>query len=120
MKPAFRFGAALLAACVLILPAHADETDWVAKSNEYADLVLQEIARFNPENAGGIGVDGLDEEIRDLGPGVFDRGMESTRKLLARLQSSLEGETDKKIVFEDLDQDAEVLPNLFVGLALEA
>ena len=83
MKPAFRFGAALLAACVLVLPAHADETDWVAKSNEYADLVLQEIAKFSPENAGGIGVDGLDEEIRDLGPGVFDRGMESSRNLSA-------------------------------------
>ncbi len=98
MKPAFRFGAALLAACVLTFPVHADEADWVSKSNEYADLVLQEIAKFNPESAGGIGVDGLDEEIRDLGPGVFDRGMESTRKLLARLQSSLEGETDKKVL----------------------
>jgi hypothetical protein len=97
MKPAFRFGAALLAACVLTSPAHADETDWISKSNEYADLVLQEIARFNPENAGGIGVDGLDEEIRDLGPGIFDRSMESSRELSARLKSSLENETDPRV-----------------------
>ena len=97
MKPAFRFGAALLAAWVLMFPAHADEADWVTKSNAYADLLLQEIAKFSPENAGGIGVDGLDEEIRDLGPGVFDRGMESSRNLLAKLKASLETETDKKV-----------------------
>jgi hypothetical protein len=97
MKPAFRFGAAMLAAWVLVFPVHADEADWVSKSNEYADLLLQDIAKFSPENAGGIGVDGLDEEIRDLGPGVFDRGMESSRVLLAKLNSSLETETDKKV-----------------------
>ncbi len=97
MKPAFRFGAALLAACVLVFPAHADETDWVSKSNEYADMLLQEIAKFNPEGAGGLGVDGLDEEIRDLGPDLFDRDMESSRKLLAKLQSSLETETDRRV-----------------------
>jgi hypothetical protein len=97
MKSAFRFAAALLAACVLMFPAYADETDWVSISNEYANLVLQEIAKFNPENAGGIGVDGLDEEIRDLSAGVFDRGMESSRQLLAKLKSSLEKETDPKV-----------------------
>ena len=97
MKLAFRFGAALLAACVLVFPAHADETDWVSKSNEYADMLLQEIAKFNPENAGGIGVDGLDEEIRDLGPDLFDRDMESSRRLLTKLKSSLENETDRRV-----------------------
>jgi hypothetical protein len=97
MKAAFRFAAALIAASVLMFPANADDTDWVSKSNEYANLVLQEIAKFNPENAGGIGVDGLDEEIRDLSAGVFDRGMESSRQLSAKLKSSLEKETDPKV-----------------------
>ena len=97
MKAAFRFAAALIAASVLMFPANADENDWVSKSNEYANLVLQEIAKFNPENAGGIGVDGLDEEIRDLSAGVFDRSMESSRQLSARLKSSLEKETDPKV-----------------------
>ncbi len=108
MKPAFRIGAAMLAAWIMVLPVHADEADWVSKSNEYADLLLQDIAKFSPENAGGIGVDGLDEEIRDLGPGVFDRGMESSRVLLAKLNSSLETETDKK-VRQDLDIMIKVL-----------
>ena len=97
MKPAFRIGAAILAAWVLVSPAHADEGDWVAKSNEYANMLLQDMAKFSPEGAGGLGIDGLDEEVRDLGPGVFDRGMDSSRDLLAKLNSSLESETDKKV-----------------------
>ena len=97
MKPAFRIGAAILAAWVLASPAHADEGDWVAKSNEYANMLLQDMAKFSPEGAGGLGIDGLDEEVRDLGPGVFDRGMDSSRDLLAKLNSSLESETDKKV-----------------------
>ncbi len=97
MKPAFRFAAAVLAAWFFVATANADEADWVSKSNEYANLLLQEVARFSPESAGGIGVDGLDEEIRDLGPGIFDRSMESSRKLLAELKSSLESETDRKV-----------------------
>ena len=97
MKPAFRFGAALLAACVLTVAAHADEADWVAKSNEYSSLVLAEIAKFSPEGAGGLGVDGLDEEISDLGPGVFERSMESSRKLSPQLQESRTNETDPRV-----------------------
>jgi Bacterial protein of unknown function (DUF885) len=97
MKAAFRFAAAVLAAWFFVSTANADEADWVSKSNEYANLLLQEVARFSPESAGGIGVDGLDEEIRDLGPGIFDRSMESSGKLLAELKTSLESETDRKV-----------------------
>lgn len=97
MKAAFRLGAVLLAACVMTATAHADEADWVAKSNEYSSLVLEEIAKFSPEGAGGLGVDGLDEEINDLGPGVFERSMESSRKLSAQLQASREKETDPRV-----------------------
>jgi hypothetical protein len=97
MKPVFRYGAAILAAWIFVSPANAAEDDWVAKSNEYANLLLQDIAKFSPEGAGGLGVDGLDEEVRDLGPDVFERGMESSREMLAMLQASLESETDPKV-----------------------
>ena len=97
MKLTFRSVAAILAAWILVFPVHAEDADWVSKSNEYANMLLQEMAKFSPEGAGGIGVDGLDEEVRDLGPGVFDRGMDSSRGLLAKLNSSLETETDKKV-----------------------
>ena len=61
MKPAFRIGAAMLVAWILAFPAHAEEADWVSKSNVYADMLLQDIAKFSPEGAGGIGVDGLEQ-----------------------------------------------------------
>lgn len=97
MKLTFRLVAAILAAWILVSPVHAEDADWVSKSNEYANMLLQEMAKFSPEGAGGIGVDGLDEEVRDLGPGIFDRGMDSSRGLLAKLNSGLETETDKKV-----------------------
>ncbi len=108
MKSVIRIGAAFLAAWVLVIAAHADEADWVTKSNEYASLILQEIAKFNPENIGGIGIDGLDEQIQDLGPGVFDRNMESSKMLLDELNSSLETETDRRVK-QDLGIMAKVM-----------
>ena len=98
MKPVIRIGAALFAAWVLVFAAQAGEVDWVSKSNEYANMILQDIARFNPENAGGLGVDGLDEQIRDLGPGVFERSMESSKALLAELDAGMETETDRRVI----------------------
>jgi len=84
---------ALLAVC----PALADDTDWVAKSNEHAKLVLDVSAKFNPEGAGNIGVDGLDEEILDLGAGVYDKQMKANRDVLAELRSRLAVEKDRKV-----------------------
>ena len=113
MKPVIRIGAALLAAWVFVFAVQADEADWVSKSNEYASMLLQEFAKFNPENIGGIGIDGLDEKIQDLGPGVFDRSMESSRNMLAKLNASLDSETDRK-VRQDLGIMAKVMKdNLF-------
>ncbi len=77
--------------------AAADGNDWVERSNEYAALVLEQIARFDPESAGGIGVDGLDEEIVDLAPGIHERSLASSREVLATLRSKLETERDPKV-----------------------
>jgi hypothetical protein len=97
MKQLIRYGAVVLAALIFVSPVHAADDDWVARSNEYANLLLADIAKYSPEGAGGLGVDGLDEEVRDLGEGVFERGMESTGKMLTMLQASLETETDPKV-----------------------
>ena len=97
MKQLIRYGALVLAAWIFVSPALAADDDWVARSNEYANLLLADIAKYSPEGAGGLGVDGLDEEVRDLGEGVFERGMESTGEMLTMLQASLETETDPKV-----------------------
>jgi len=80
----------LLVACmsnpIVIL---AQEKSWVEVSNEHADLVLQSIAKFSPESAGSIGVDGLDEEIGDLRAGLYERSLEDSQNILAELKKRL-------------------------------
>ena len=71
--------------------------DWVSQSNAYANLVLEELARFNPESAGSFGVEGLDENIVDLGAGVFERSLASSKKLLATLEAAHADEQHRKV-----------------------
>lgn len=97
MKQAFRFGAVLLSAYLFVMPSHAEDANWIEKSNGHAELVLQQIAKFNPEGAGGLGVDGLDEEILDLEPGVYERFKGSWQELAIQLNASLQEETNPKI-----------------------
>jgi len=77
--------------------ASASETGWVEKSNAHAEIVLESIARFAPEGAGSLGVDGLDEKILDLGPGIQDRGIADAERILAELERRLASETDSKV-----------------------
>lgn len=75
----------------------ADDADWVARSNEQSQLVLEVMAKFGPEGAGRLGVDGLDEEIMDLGPGIYERSLQATRDVLAELQKREAVETDPRV-----------------------
>jgi len=77
--------------------ALADDADWVEQSNEYSQVVLEVFSKFSPEGAGSIGVDGLDEQVTDLGPGIYERSMEATRVVLAELQESQAKETNPKV-----------------------
>ena len=92
----------LLVMLVGTAPSMADDADWVARSNEHAQVVLKVLAEFSPEGAASMGVDGLDEQIFDLGPGIYERGIKSSRELLADLESRQAAETNKKVK-QDLD-----------------
>jgi hypothetical protein len=99
----------LLAAAALPLDGNsADGTgageNWVATSDAYAQPVLALFARFNPEGAGSIGVDGLDEQILDLEAGLYDRSRSASESVLADLRRSLEGARHPKV-----RQDLEIL-----------
>ena len=100
----FSIGRIFIAAVFFALPfsSLASDTDWVEKSNENAQVVLDLLASFNPEAAGRFGVEGLDAEILDLREGVFERGIEATRGAMAELQKRRESETDPR-VRQDLD-----------------
>ena len=76
----------------LALPATAQD-DWVEKSNAHAQIVLEAMARFNPESAGSIGVDGLDEEILDLREGLYERDIADSEQVLEELHIRLAEES---------------------------
>lgn len=85
---------------VLASPAIAQD-DWVQKSNENARIVLEAIARFNPETAGSIGVDGLDEEILDLRENLYERDIKDSERVLGELHIRL-AEESQPAVRQDL------------------
>jgi uncharacterized protein (DUF885 family) len=82
--------------------AVGDESGWVEKSNEHAQVVLGVMSKFSPEGAGSLGIDGLDEQVSDLGPGIYDRSLNATREVLAELQKREAVETHPKVK-QDLD-----------------
>jgi uncharacterized protein (DUF885 family) len=82
---------------LLAIPAGAVGKDWVEKSNEHAQVVLATLAKLNPEGAGSLGVDGQDEEITDLSPGLYERNRRAIMAVVEELEERLAGETDKKV-----------------------
>ena len=95
---------ALAIGVAAVSPAIAKDADWIEKSNAHAQVVLDVFAEFSPEGAGSLGVDGLDEQILDLGPGIHERNVVASEKVLAELARRLENETDKRV-----RQDIEIL-----------
>ncbi|MDX1404261.1 MAG: DUF885 domain-containing protein [Woeseiaceae bacterium] len=91
MKP--KPGIWLATALVAFPVAGEAQQDWVARSNEHAQVVLESVAKYNPEAAGSIGVDGYDEEILDLREGIFERELEDAERVLADLNIRLAEET---------------------------
>jgi uncharacterized protein (DUF885 family) len=84
--------------------AGAAEQAWVTRSNDNAKVLLQVIAKYAPESASQLGVDGFDDKITDLSHDHFEDTQGDTRAALADLQTRLKTETDPKI-----RQDLEIL-----------
>src|SRR5438477_11194677 len=75
---------------------------WVERSNQNTRSVLQSEAEFAPEFHARLVVEGFDEKIVDLKPGVFERTRAVERKILAELESRLTKESDP-LVKQDLE-----------------
>ena len=104
MMNVMRFAVApitLLAALVSVaaLPA---PLPWVERSNQHARVLLEADARTSPEGAGRLGVEGVDEKITDLSPGVSERTRKAYRKAAQTLRGRLKTETDP-LVRQDLE-----------------
>jgi hypothetical protein len=85
-------------------PTATTPASWVARSNQNAQVLLQAIASLNPEAAGELGVEGLDEQIIDLKPGFRDRREQATSNAIRVLEGRVAPEKDAKV-----RQDLEIL-----------
>ncbi|MEZ5332063.1 MAG: DUF885 domain-containing protein [Thermoanaerobaculia bacterium] len=93
-----------LAFALAVVPVRAQEPDWVSRSNENSQVLLEVLARFAPEGAGQFGVDGLDEEVFELPLDINDRTVEALEGAIATLQERLAAEEDPAV-----RQDLEIL-----------
>ena len=92
-----QLGIGLLAVTFMMGTAAGEEPGWVEKSNEHAQIVLEVMSKFSPEGAGSLGIDGLDEQVSDLGPRIYERSLEATHEVLAELRKREAAETHPKV-----------------------
>ena len=114
-------GASSFAAQTTPAPAAspAPRPAWIVKSDANADVLLKAFARFSPEGAGQIGVSGLDEQVLDLQPRLYERRDAATREALAELDRRRPAETDP-LVRQDLDILIQSTKDQIEGDALSA
>lgn len=70
---------------------------WVERSNENAKVLLDALARFNPENATQIGLTGYDDKVTDLKPDVDARQRKALVEAKRQLESKLVTEKDPNV-----------------------
>jgi len=78
--------------------------EWVQRSNEIAYRLLESQAKFAPEFAGQMGVDGYDGEVFDLQEKLFERQIAASKENIAMLEALLVNEEDPRVA-----QDIEIM-----------
>jgi hypothetical protein len=82
----------------------SQQSDWVAKSNRNAQVLFGVMAQYSPEQAGQLGIQGLDERITVPAPDSPERFRHDTAVALTTLESRLPEEQDPLV-----RQDVEIL-----------
>ena len=91
--------AALFLASILFAPS---EPGWVTKSNQNARVLLNVMARYSPEDAGELGVQGMDDRVTIPAPDRPEKFRRDTSAAVKELQSRLASEKDA-LVRQDLE-----------------
>jgi uncharacterized protein (DUF885 family) len=82
--------------------AIAADTPWIEESNQNAEVLLEVLARYQPEAAADLGVQGYDEAVMDLKPGVVQRQDRDLQTAIENLEQRRSKATDKRVQ-QDLD-----------------
>ncbi|MBT8292842.1 MAG: DUF885 domain-containing protein, partial [Eudoraea sp.] len=78
-----------------------DTPEWIAESNKHTEKLLDVIAKHSPESAARLGIEGLDDEIRDLSEGFNERAVLDLNQAKEHLKTQL-AETENELVKQDL------------------
>ena len=70
---------------------------WVARSNAYAQILLDAQGPFQPELVSFFGIPGYDDQVFDLKPDNGRRFRDATAKAKAELQQKLQSERDPNV-----------------------
>jgi len=97
---------ALIAASALAsVPAVATtQPEWIAESNKQAAALLAESAKYNPEQAATIGVEGYDADVFDAKPRTVQRQEADLDAVAAGYERALAAASDPRV-----KQDIEIL-----------
>ncbi len=90
-------------ALTMTFPVFAEQS-WVDISNSHAQVLLNLQAKYSPEYASQIGVDGYDEAISDFTHDQFDEFIADYQNAVKALQTKLVDEKDRRV-----RQDLEIL-----------
>jgi uncharacterized protein (DUF885 family) len=71
--------------------------DWLAQSNANAQPLLEILARYAPEQASALGVEGHDEEVFDLKPRYDERFEADLERVAADLESRIATAADPRV-----------------------
>jgi hypothetical protein len=71
--------------------------EWVRKSNEAAQPMLDFMAKYSPESASEEGIEEADERVIDLKPDRYERRRADGQKIIRDLQAKKETESDPKV-----------------------
>jgi hypothetical protein len=78
-------------------PSATAGREWVERSNANAAPLLQLIARYAPESAAALGVDGFDADVLDLKAGIDERFRVDAARVIADYQARLAVEQDPRV-----------------------
>jgi uncharacterized protein (DUF885 family) len=92
----------LLLVALIALNTNAAEAEWISASNGHAQILLDIIARYSPESAAGLGVEGYDEQVFDLKPNFAERQETDLERAAKQLESLRASASDAR-VRQDLD-----------------
>jgi uncharacterized protein (DUF885 family) len=82
--------------------AQAADNTWIDESNKDAQVLLEVLAKYSPESASSLGVEGHDAEIFDLKPNLVARNVKDVDAAIAELQQRRSSAQDVRVQ-QDID-----------------